>query len=78
MIIGVPKETVKGEKRAALVPASVKRLAGLGLEVLAEKGLGAACSIPDREYEGKPFFRTGIGPNAPGRGPYQFCRSLFR
>ena len=33
MRIGVPKETASGERRAALVPVSVKKLVTAGFEV---------------------------------------------
>jgi NAD(P) transhydrogenase subunit alpha len=51
MLIGVPKETTPGELRAALVPASVKKLVGLGLDVAVEAGLGAGSGFADAEYE---------------------------
>ena len=50
MRIGVPKETWPGELRAALVPAGVKKLIGLGFSINVETGLGAGARIPDDEY----------------------------
>jgi NAD(P) transhydrogenase subunit alpha len=50
MKIGVPKETWPGELRAALAPASVKKLAGLGFEITVEAGLGDGSRVPDSEY----------------------------
>jgi NAD(P) transhydrogenase subunit alpha len=50
MKIGVPKETWRGELRAALAPASVKKLAGLGFEITVEAGLGNGSRVPDSEY----------------------------
>jgi NAD(P) transhydrogenase subunit alpha len=50
MRIGVPKETWPGELRAALVPAGVKKLVGLGFSINVEAGLGAGARIPDDEY----------------------------
>ena len=50
MRIGVPKETWPGELRAALAPAGVKKLAGLGFAITVETGLGAGARIPDDEY----------------------------
>jgi H+-translocating NAD(P) transhydrogenase subunit alpha len=50
MRIGVPKETWPGELRAALVPAGIKKLIGLGFSVNVEAGLGAGARIPDDEY----------------------------
>ena len=51
MLIGVPKETFPGERRTALVPASVKKLVGLGLEVVIESGAGDASGFADSLYE---------------------------
>jgi NAD(P) transhydrogenase subunit alpha len=53
MNIGVPKETLPGESRAALVPADVPTLTKLGLGVLVESGLGEAAGYPDAAYEEK-------------------------
>ena len=53
MIVGVPKETGPGERRVALVPASVSDLAKAKLEVLVEAGAGAAAGFPDAAYEAK-------------------------
>ncbi|HMI21535.1 MAG TPA: hypothetical protein VK496_01335, partial [Gaiellaceae bacterium] len=51
MKVGVPRETAAGERRVALVPESVKRLAGGGFEVAVERGAGEAASFPDPDYE---------------------------
>lgn len=51
MKIAVPKETASGEKRAPIVPASVKRLIDLGCKVSIEKGCGAAAGFSDAEYK---------------------------
>jgi len=53
MRIGVPKETAEGERRVALVPEVVRKLAGgeNGLEVVVERGAGAGALIPDAQYE---------------------------
>jgi proton-translocating NAD(P)+ transhydrogenase subunit alpha len=48
--IGVPKETVDGERRVALVPDIVRKLAGQGHEVVIEPGAGALAGIPDQLY----------------------------
>src|SRR5690606_34725623 len=50
MRIGVPKESQPGERRVALVPASVGRLAALGFEVAVEPGAGVEAGHPDAEY----------------------------
>jgi proton-translocating NAD(P)+ transhydrogenase subunit alpha len=48
--IGVPKETAAGERRVALVPESVTRIAKAGFDVVIEPGAGAAASFPDDAY----------------------------
>ncbi|WP_119421422.1 Re/Si-specific NAD(P)(+) transhydrogenase subunit alpha [Desertibaculum subflavum] len=50
MIIAIPKERRAGEKRVAATPDSVKKLIGLGQQVVVEAGAGAGCSIPDDHY----------------------------
>ncbi len=47
MVVGVPKETAPGERRVAMVPEVVKRLAGKGVEVVIESGAGEGALIPD-------------------------------
>jgi NAD(P) transhydrogenase subunit alpha len=47
----VPKETAPGERRVALVPEIVKKLAAGGFEVVVERGAGEAASFSDAEYE---------------------------
>jgi NAD(P) transhydrogenase subunit alpha len=50
MKIGVPKETVQGERRVALVPDVVKALTAKEIEVAVESGAGEGASHPDSEY----------------------------
>ena len=50
MQIGVPKETVAGERRVALVPDIVRKLVAQGHAVLLEPGAGAPAGIPDALY----------------------------
>jgi NAD(P) transhydrogenase subunit alpha len=50
MIISVPKETHAGERRVALVPASVQPLVKAGARVLVEAGAGAAAGFTDEAY----------------------------
>jgi H+-translocating NAD(P) transhydrogenase subunit alpha len=50
MVVGVPRETAPGERRVALVPETVKRLAPSGIAVVVEPGAGAAASYPDDAY----------------------------
>jgi NAD(P) transhydrogenase subunit alpha len=58
MRIGAPKETAEQERRVALVPEVVQRLARAtggdgrpGIELLIERGAGGGALIPDRQYE---------------------------
>lgn len=50
MIVGVVRENFPGEKRVALVPASIPNLAKVGATVLIEKGAGTAAGFPDQFY----------------------------
>ncbi|GIW70565.1 MAG: NAD(P) transhydrogenase subunit alpha [Planctomycetota bacterium] len=51
MLLGVPKETFPGERRVALVPGELPRLARQGIEVAIEAGAGQAAGFADRAYE---------------------------
>jgi H+-translocating NAD(P) transhydrogenase subunit alpha len=53
MIAGVPKESLKGERRVALVPGNLTQLKKTGLEVLVETGAGVAAGFPDSAYAEK-------------------------
>ncbi len=53
MILGVPKETVPGEQRVALVPDLVSKLTGAGLEVTVETDAGRAAGFLDEAYREK-------------------------
>jgi len=57
--VGIPKESVAGERRVAIVPDVVKKLSALGAEVRIEAGAGAGCFIGDEE-----FGAGGISANA--------------
>src|SRR5262245_9016436 len=50
MKVGIPKETLRGETRVALIPAGVPPLVKAGLEVAVEEGAGAAAGFPDDVY----------------------------
>lgn len=50
MLIGVPRESFPGERRVALVPASVPLLRKAGCEVIVEAGAGVAAGYPDALY----------------------------
>jgi NAD(P) transhydrogenase subunit alpha len=50
MRIGVVRETTPGERRVALVPETVGRLAKSGNEIVVERAAGEASSFSDRMY----------------------------
>jgi H+-translocating NAD(P) transhydrogenase subunit alpha len=52
MRIGVPKETAEGERRVAVVPDVVRRLAAAGHEVVVEPGAGTAAGVLDDDFTG--------------------------
>ncbi len=51
MIISVPKESYKGEKRVALTPESAQHIMKLGHELRIESGAGKAAEFSDADYE---------------------------
>jgi NAD(P) transhydrogenase subunit alpha len=51
MIVGLLKETFPGERRVALIPASVTALKKAGVDVLMERGAGADAGFLDTVYE---------------------------
>lgn len=51
MLIGIPKELHAGEKRVALLPASVERLVKKGAAVAVESGLGLPLHVSDEAYQ---------------------------
>jgi H+-translocating NAD(P) transhydrogenase subunit alpha len=51
MRIGVPSEHGQLERRVALTPDAVSRLAGDDVEVLVQAGAGLGASLPDGDYE---------------------------
>lgn len=50
MRVGVPKETFPGERRVALVPATLRSLTKAGMTMLVEAGAGASAGFPDEAY----------------------------
>jgi H+-translocating NAD(P) transhydrogenase subunit alpha len=50
MILAVPRESHPGERRVALVPASLPPLVKAGFEVLIEAGAGQAAGHSDQQY----------------------------
>ena len=63
--IAVPKENAAGEKRVAMVPAVLPKLAKMEIETLVEKGAGVASRIPDEAYEGATLVDDAVGAGAP-------------
>jgi NAD(P) transhydrogenase subunit alpha len=51
MKVGIPKEAGAGERRVALVPDGVRRLADAGVEVAVEAGAGEGAAIADSAYQ---------------------------
>lgn len=50
MILGVPRETVPGERRVAIAPQSVAAFTKGGIDVVVESGAGDAAGFPDSAY----------------------------
>jgi NAD(P) transhydrogenase subunit alpha len=53
MIVGIPKETVANERRVALVPDLVAKLAKAGLDVMIQPDAGALAGFLDEAYREK-------------------------
>jgi NAD(P) transhydrogenase subunit alpha len=51
MKVAIPKERRAGELRVAASPETVKKLKGLGLDVVVESGAGLGSSLTDAAYE---------------------------
>ncbi|ALG73467.1 NAD(P) transhydrogenase subunit alpha [Azospirillum thiophilum] len=51
MKIAIPRERRAGERRVAASPETVKKLKGLGLDVVVESGAGLGSSITDAAFE---------------------------
>jgi len=50
MRVAVPRETAGGERRVALVPETVSRLAPSGFEIRIARGAGEQAGFPDADY----------------------------
>jgi NAD(P) transhydrogenase subunit alpha len=61
-VIGVPAETLPGERRVALTPSVVPSLANVGLDVIVEHGAGDAAGFPDDAYVQKGASIGGTRP----------------
>jgi NAD(P) transhydrogenase subunit alpha len=65
MIIAVPKETFPGERRVALVPDLIPKLAKAGLEVVVQAGAGQEAGFLDAAYREKGArVETEVFPHA--------------
>lgn len=53
MIVGVPKETMPGERRVALFPGVIPGLLKAGVQVVIESGAGQAAGLPDSAFQEK-------------------------
>ena len=51
MIISIPKESFKGEKRVALTPESALQIQKLGHTLRIESGAGKAAEFSDADYK---------------------------
>lgn len=49
-VVGVPAETLDGERRVAITPAVVPALIKAGARVVVESGAGAPAGFPDEQY----------------------------
>ena len=50
LVIGVPKETVPGERRVAVVPDVVRKLQSRGADVCVERGAGDGSYFHDADF----------------------------
>jgi len=53
MIVGVPRETVAGERRVAIVPELLPKLSKAGLDVRVQPGAGSEAGFTDQAYQEK-------------------------
>jgi NAD(P) transhydrogenase subunit alpha len=66
MRVAVPRETAPGERRVALVPDVVQRLAADGFEIAVERGAGEAAGFGDDAFAAAGASLTEPGTAAPG------------
>ena len=50
MKVGIPREIILGERRVAGTPATVKKLVGMGFELVVERDAGALAGFSDEAY----------------------------
>ena len=51
MVIGIPKESLTGETRIAVLPADIKRLSSAKLTFIIEAGAGNGSFISDEDIQ---------------------------
>lgn len=51
LTIGIPKEIMKGERRVAAIPETIKKMVGEGAQVLVEAGAGEGAFFGDKQYQ---------------------------
>ena len=51
MKVAIPRERTPGETRVAASPDMVKKLVGMGFDVVVEKGAGDGASMPDADFK---------------------------
>ncbi len=56
--VAIPKETLQGERRVALVPSLVKQYEKLGVQLVLEQGAGVESGFEDADYEGVKIAKT--------------------
>ncbi|MDT3672866.1 MAG: Re/Si-specific NAD(P)(+) transhydrogenase subunit alpha [Aromatoleum sp.] len=59
LLIGVPAETVPGERRLSIVPDVVKRYIGLGAQVMMESGAGQPAHYRDESFSDVKMAASG-------------------
>ena len=70
MKVSVPKEQAQGERRVALVPEAVQRLAKSGIDAVVESGAGAEAGQTDAAYEeAGATLGDGLGGDVSPRWP---------
>jgi len=58
-VIGVPRETARGEKRVAVVPDVVKKFKSLGADICMERGAGEGCYFRDDDFGAASMVESG-------------------
>ena len=48
--VAIPKESASGERRVAMEPTTVKKLAGMGVDVIMEKNAGKEAGFSNEDF----------------------------